>query len=99
MKNQNPEIFLEFADESNLIIADLSGFPALITLHHKREPLVIKATDYRGNRRISLRYHFLDKQDEVWRPGRRGIEIPLGAARLVARAINEIMDLLEAEKD
>jgi len=96
---ENHKIFLEFADASDLTIAELGKFPALITLHHKREPLIIKATDYRGNHRISLRYHYPDKRDGVLRPGRRGIEIPLEAARLVAQAINEIMDLLEAEKD
>ena len=99
MPNQNHEIFLEFADASNLTIAELGKFPALITLHHKREPLIIKETDYRGNRRISLRYHYPDKRDGVLRPGRRGVEIPLEAARLVSRAINEIMDLLETEKN
>ena len=97
-RNNSHEPFLEFIDDSDLEVADTNGFPGLITLHSKREPLIIKETEYKGNHRISLRFHYHDKRDGVLRPGRRGIAIPLEAAKLVAQAILDLMEIIEKEE-
>lgn len=97
--NQNNGPYLEFLDDSDIVIRPATQMPGFVTLHSKREPLVIRESYYKGNQRISVRFHYPDKRDTVYRPGRRGVEIPLEAARLVAQAITDLMDLIEAREE
>lgn len=95
MNQKSNQPFIEFLGDSDIVIRPESDLPGLVTLHSKREPLVIREAFYKGNHRISLRFHYPDKRDTVYRPGRRGVEIPLEAARLVAQGITDLMDLIE----
>jgi len=61
----------------------------------KREQLVVKGATYKGNRRLSIRFHYVDEEGNL-APGSRGIEIPISFANEVLEAMEEV---LEAEQD
>jgi len=51
-------------------------FEPVMVLGNKdlREPIVVKRSQYKGKRRVSIRAHYI--KEGVLNPGRRGIEIP-----------------------
>lgn len=100
MNHNNNEPFLESIEEFGRDqIAATEGLPGFITLHQKREPLIIKESYFRGNHRISLRYHYPDKRDGCLRPGKRGVEIPLEALDQTIMALEQLRDRLNQEAE
>lgn len=94
----NGQVYLETIEEFGRDeIANTEGLPGFVTLHHKREPLVIKESYFRGNHRISIRFHYPDKRDGVLRPGKRGVEIPLEALDTTIMALTQLRDRIEQE--
>lgn len=80
------------------LIANTEGLPGFITLTSKREPLIIKESFFRGNHRISLRYHYPDKRDQTLRPGKRGVEIPLEAIPVTIAALTQLQEAITARE-
>lgn len=52
-------------------------------------PIVVKLAHYKGRTRISVRFHYWTKSNQL-RPTRRGIEIPIDHATTVAKMINSV---------
>jgi hypothetical protein len=60
-------------------------------------PIVVKIAHYKGKRRLSIRFHYWDKQD-LLKPTRRGIEVPIQHVNQVRTLIDQVLDQLENAK-